>query len=394
MRNTNWEVVMTTQNMTTQQTTTQHESTTGAERVDTVVIGAGQTGLATAYHLKRLGLSSVVLEENPRVGDTWRKRYDSLRLYTPAQYDGLPGMAFPMPRFTWPTGRQMADFLESYADTMGLAVRTGTTVDRVERAGDGEYLVSTGSDRLLARNVVVATGGKQNPVMPAFASQLDPGIRQMHSNDYRNAEQLLPGPVLVVGASHSGADLALEAATAGHETWLAGPERGEAPITLEGRSGRFAIPLAWFAANHVLTTRNPLGRRMQPEIRSHGAPLLRIKSKHLDEAGVHRTTDRVRGVRDGLPQLDDGTVLDVRNVLWCTGFRHDFNFIDLPVVGDDGWPLDDGGVVPSAPGLYFVGLLFQRGFYSMLIGGAGRDAEFIAGHIASRAAVPARATHG
>jgi putative flavoprotein involved in K+ transport len=121
--------------------------------------------------------------------------------------------------------------------------------------------------------------------------------------------------------------------------------------------------------------------------------LLRIKSKHLEEAGVHRTTDRVRGVRDGLPQLDDGTILDVRNVLWCTGFRHDFCFIDLPVVGDDGWPLDDGGVVPSAPGLYFVGLLFQRGFYSMLIGGAGRDAEFIAAHIASRAAVPARAAH-
>jgi putative flavoprotein involved in K+ transport len=373
--------------------TTQHQSTAGAERVDTVVIGAGQTGLATAYHLQRLGLSAVVLEENARVGDTWRKRYDSLRLYTPAQYDGLPGMAFPMPRFTWPTGRQMADFLESYADTMGLTVRTGTTVDRVERAGEGDYLVSTGSGRIRARNVVVATGGKQNPVLPAFAAQLDPGIRQMHSNDYRNPEQLLPGPVLVVGASHSGADLALEAATAGHETWLAGPGRGEAPITLEGRSGRVAIPLAWFAANHLLTTGNPLGRRMQPEIRSHGAPLLRTKSKHLEAAGVHRTTDRVRGVRDGLPELDDGTVLDVRNVLWCTGFRHDFGFIDLPVVGDDGWPLDDGGVVPSAPGLYFVGLLFQRGFYSMLIGGAGRDAEFIARHIASRAAVPAGAAH-
>jgi putative flavoprotein involved in K+ transport len=378
--------------MTTHDTTAAQEPTaTGPEPVDTAIIGAGQCGLATAYHLKRAGLQAVVLDENARTGDNWRKRYDSLRLFTPSQYDGLPGMAFPLPRRTWPTGRQMADYLETYADRMGLDVRHGMKVDRVNATDDGGYLVSCGSTRMLARQVVVATGGEHHPHVPAFADDLDPGIRQIHSNDYRKPGQLLPGTVLVVGASHSGADLALETVTSGHETWLCGPERGQIPFDIEGTSGRVAVPVAWFAANHLLTTRTPIGRKMQPEIRSHGAPLIRVKKEHLDAAGVHRSTGKVTGVRDGLPVLEDGTVLDVRNVLWCTGFRQDFGFLDLPVVGDDGWPLDQGGVVPSAPGLYFVGLLFQRGFYSMLIGGAGRDAGFIARHIVARSRAAARA---
>jgi len=360
------------------------------EHADTVVIGAGQCGLATAYHLGRAGLEAVVLDGNARVGDNWRKRYDSLRLYTPSEYNGLPGMSFPLPRHTWPTGHQMADFLESYAERMSLTVRQNTVVDSVAATDDGEYVVSGGDNRIRARQVVVATGGQHHSYVPELATRLDPSIRQIHSDAYRNPSQLLPGPVLVVGASHSGADLALESATSGHETWLCGPERGEIPFTLEGLSGRFAAPVAWFAANHLLTLRTPLGRRMQPEVRSQGGPLIRVKSQHLEAAGVHRSTCRATDVRDGLPVLADGTVVDARNVIWCTGFRQDFGFLDLPVIGEDGWPLDEGGVVPSAPGLYFVGLLFQRGFYSMLVGGAGRDAEFIARHIASRSRVRAQ----
>jgi putative flavoprotein involved in K+ transport len=361
-------------------------SDNGEEYVDTVIIGAGQAGLSTAFHLTRAGVEAVVLDENARVGDQWRRRYDSLRLFTPTQYDGLPGMPFPLPHRTWPTGREMADYLEQYVDVMGLDVRHGTTVQRVGQEADGGYLVSCGHMTLRARNVVVATGGEHHPRTPDFAGQVDPGIRQMHSSDYRNPGQLLPGPVLVVGASHSGADLALESAEAGHETWLVGRTRGQVPVSLEGLSGRLAAPLLWFAANHVLTTRTPMGRKLRPEVRSHGGPLIRVKEEHLAAAGVHRVAGRVTGVEGGLPVLDDGTALDVRNVVWCTGFRQDFGFLDLPVVGEDGWPRDEGGVVPEAPGLYFVGLLFQRGFYSMLVGGAGRDAAFVARHIAARSA--------
>ncbi len=353
------------------------------EHLDTVIIGAGQCGLATAYHLGRRGRDAVVLDENARVGDSWRHRYDSLRLFTPSEYDGLPGMRFPLPRHTWPTGHQMADFLQAYAEEMNLTVRSSTRVDRVSATGDG-FLVDAGPDQLVARQVVVANGGHDLPRVPDFAGRLDPGIRQIHSHHYRNPAQLLPGPVLVVGASHSGADVALELAANDHETWLCGPVHGQLPITLEGRSGRFAGPVAWFAANHLLTLRTPMGRRMQPRVRRGGAPLIRVKAEHLEAAGVHRNTCHVTGVRDGLPELEDGSVLEVRNVVWCTGFRPDFGFLDLPVLGADGWPLDEGGVVPAAPGLYFVGLLFQRGFYSMLVGGAGRDADFIAGRIAAR----------
>ncbi len=142
--------------------------------------------------------------------------------------------------------------------------------------------------------------------------------------------------------------------------------------------------MLWFLANHVLTVRTPVGRRMQPEVRAGGTPLVRVKTHHLRDAGVTLHEARTTDVSDGRPCLEDGTVLDVANVIWCTGFRQDFSMIHPPVTGDDGWPRDEGGVVAEAPGLYFMGLLFQRGFYSMLIGGAGRDARYIARHILRR----------
>jgi putative flavoprotein involved in K+ transport len=354
-------------------------------RPDAIIIGAGQAGLATAALLAGRGLSCTVLEESARVGDQWRRRYDSLRLNTPARWDGLPGMPFPAAPDAWPTGRDMGDYLEAYAQAMDLTVRTGTTVLRVDRAEDGGWIVTCRGARYSTRNVVVATGGEHHPKKPDFASQLDPGIRQLHSSEYHNPAQLLPGPVLVVGASQSGADLALEAATTGHETWLSGQVKAEIPFDIANpRAARAVGPILWFMANHVLTMRTPIGRRMQPKVRAGGAPLVRVKRTHLDAAGVHRVEARTVGVHDGRPLLADGQVLDVVNVLWCTGFRQDFGFIHPPVTDESGWPRDDGGVVPSAPGLYFVGLLFQRGFYSMLIGGAGRDAAHIAGHIAAR----------
>jgi putative flavoprotein involved in K+ transport len=149
----------------------------------------------------------------------------------------------------------------------------------------------------------------------------------------------------------------------------------------------------WFVWNHVLTTTNPIGRRVKEVVRSTAAPLLRVKPAHLDAAGVRRIPSRVVGTESGLPRLEDGTVPDVTNVVWCTGYRRDFSYIRPSVTAESGWPRDDGGVMPEVPGLYFVGLLFQRGFYSMLIGGAGRDAAYIADHIAKRqrVAVPTAA---
>jgi len=160
--------------------------------------------------------------------------------------------------------------------------------------------------------------------------------------------------------------------------------KAEIPVEVPSFRATLASPILWFAANHVLTLKTPVGRRMQAEVRAGGAPLVRVKTHHLRDAGVHLHESRTTGVSDGRPCLEDGTVLDVANIIWCTGFRQDFSMIRPSVTDEDGWPRDEGGVVPEAPGLYFTGLLFQRGFYSMLIGGAGRDAAYVAKHILRR----------
>ena len=236
----------------------------------------------------------------------------------------------------------------------------------------------------MADNVVLACGAEQIPQVPDVAGELDPGIRQLHSSGYRNPGQLLPGRVLVVGAAQSGADIALEIAGAGHETWLSGRAMPEIPVPFGSRRMRRALPVLWFLANHVFTVQTPIGRRMQPAIRRGGTPLIRYKRSDLAAVGVHLTEARTVGADDGRPVLDDGTVLDVANVVWCTGFRQDFGLVRPDVTGEDGYPRGDAGIVSDTPGLYYVGLLFQTAFASMLIGGAGRDAERIAAHIAAR----------
>jgi len=353
-------------------------------RVETVVIGAGQAGLATGYHLARRGRDFVILDAGRRVGDNWRSHWDSLRLYSPARVAGLPGMRFPAPPASYPAKDQMADFLETYAATFDLPVRTGVRVTRLARH-DGEYLVTTDGPSFRCDNVVVASGTfGRAPYVPGFAGELDPGIRQLHSSTYRNPAQLRPGGVLVVGASHSGGDIAYEAGTAGHPTVLSGRIHGEVPFDVEGRPAQVIFPVMYFLATHVLTLRTPLGRRLRPEVRRHGGPLIRVKRADLTGAGVELVAARTTAARDGRPVLEDGRVLEVANVVWCTGFRQDFSWIDLPVIDGDGWPLETRGVVPSSPGLYFTGLAFQYAFASMLVGGAGRDAEYVVRHLCAR----------
>jgi putative flavoprotein involved in K+ transport len=300
-------------------------------------------------------------------------------------------MRFPAPPASYPTKDQMADFLETYASTFELPVRTGVRVSRVAR-GDGGYLVSTDGPSFRCDNVVVASGTfGRTPYVPDFAGLLDPGILQLHSSAYKNPAQLRPGGVLVVGASHSGGDIAYEAGTAGHPTVLSGRIHGQVPFDIEGRPAQVIFPVLLFVAKHLLTIRTPLGRRIRPEVRAHGGPLIRVKRADLAGVGVEMVPARTVGVRHGQPVLDDRRVLDVANVVWCTGFRQDFSWIDVPVIGADGWPLETRGVVASSPGLYFAGLAFQYAFASMLVGGAGRDAEYVVKHLCGRRPAAERA---
>jgi putative flavoprotein involved in K+ transport len=356
-----------------------------SRRFDVVVIGAGQAGLSIAYYLKRLGLNFVVLDERERVGDVWRSRWDSLRLFTPAKHDSLPGMRFPAPSYDYPTGHQMADYLESYAGQMNLPVRTGVKVDGLWPTNDNQagFVVTAGNQRFETGQVVVATGTQDRPRIPTFAAELDPRINQLHSSQYLGPSQLQNGGVLIVGAGNSGAEIALEVARE-HRVILSGSDPGQVPFRIDRRARVLVVPVLWFLANNVLTVNTPPGRKVGPFVRSgHGGPLVRVKRSDLAAAGVERIYAKTVDVQDGLPLLEDGQVIDMPNVIWCTGFASDFEWIHLPFEADDGYPAQTRGVVPSVPGLYFIGLPFLYSFSSMLTGGVGRDAEHIARQIAS-----------
>ena len=366
-----------------------HAAPSRREEFDVIVIGGGQAGLSVGYHLARVGgLRFVILDANERTGDSWRSRWDSLRLFTPARFNGLDGMPFPAPRHYFPTKDEMAGYLEAYAARFRLPVRTGVRVRRLfERRG--RYVISTGSQELEAAQVVVAMGKYQRPRIPEFAAALSDNITQLHSSQYRNVSQLQPGgAVLLVGAGNSGADIALEAARSGHETWLAGRSPGELPFRPEGFCGRHLLqPLViGFVFHRVLTVETSLGRKIRPGALHGAAPLIRVKSRDLEAAGVRRAP-RVIGARDGMPLLADGRTLAVANIIWCNGFDAGFDWIDLPVFAEDGEPMHRSGVVESQPGLYFVGLHFLHALSSAMVHGVGRDAQRIVEAIRQHAAV-------
>ena len=356
-----------------------------SQHIETLVVGAGQAGLATAYHLQRRGRPVLVVDGNERVGDNWRCQWDSLRLYSPAKYDGLPGLPFPAPPWHYPGKNEVGDYLEQYALHHELPVRMSTRVDRRGARPGGGFVASVGADTITCDNVVVATGTfGRTPYVPGFAADLDPSIHQLHSSEYRRPSDIPDGRVLVVGASHSGADIAHDLAPT-HGIVLAGRDTGKLPFRIDSpHVAHVMVPIVFFAFRHVLTRRTPMGRKAMVEEREHGGPNLRVMPEDLEKDGVDRRTVRVVGTRGGLPLLDDGTVVDARTVVWCTGFKQTFGWIDLPALRDDGWPDEYRGVVESVPGLYFCGLCFQFAFSSMLVMGAGRDAEHVARRIAGR----------
>ena len=357
------------------------------ERVNTLVIGGGQAGLSVGHHLARRGVPFVILDASARIGDVWRHRWDSLRLFTPAKFAGLDGLPFPAPRDSFPTKDQMADYLETYARTFDLPVRSGVRVERLSRQGP-RFVAVAGDRRYEADQVVIAMANYQRPRLPSYAHELAPHIVQLHSFAYRNPAQLQEGPVLVVGVGNSGAEIAVESVRHGHRTWLAGQHAGVLPFRIEGWGARLFGTRFFLRVlfHRILTIKTPLGRFLRPKLLHGAAPLIRLKPKDLKAAGVVRTP-RVSGIRNGLPILADGQVLDVANVVWCTGFDEGFSWIDLPIFEPDGQPRHEGGVVTSEPGLYFVGLHFLYAFSSEMIHGVGRDASRIAGHIADRRAV-------
>jgi putative flavoprotein involved in K+ transport len=352
------------------------------QQLGTLVVGGSQAGLAVGYHLMQRRLPFMIVDDNHRIGDAWRKRWDSLRLFTPGRYDGLPGMPFPGSPSSYPTKDEAADYLEAYAREFALPVRTGVRVKKLSKVGD-RFEVIYGEHTLFAENVVVATGAYNNPRVPPLACKLDKKIVQLHSKEYRNPSQIQEGGVLVVGAGNSGAEIAVELSRQ-HKTWLSGPDTGQEPTRAGSFPDRLFTPIMWLMATR-LTVQTSLGRKLRDHFLNppRGIPLARVRRKDFAASGIERAP-RVTGVRNGYPVLEDGRVLEVSNVVWCTGFALNYDWIDLSLPTHNGHPIHDRGIIESCPGLYFVGLPFLYSLSSALLGGVGRDAEHVVEHLAAR----------
>lgn len=337
----------------------------------TIIIGGGQAGLATGFHLKQLHEEFLILDDSEKPGDSWRKRWDSLRLNSPSQYDSLPGWAFPAKKGVFPTKNEMADYIEAYVKKFQLPVRTGVKVTRLTAIGLG-YRITTSEGIFTCNQVVVATGSYRVPYIPSFASELDSRIYQLHSSQYLNPSLLPDGDVLVVGAGSSGVQIAIEISKS-RRTLLAGKPTFHIPEFVF-RLGNFY----WWFLSNIITIKTPLGRKAKKAIRKGaGAPLISVSVDDIDAAGIERLP-RVAGVTNGQPKLEDDRVIPVSTIIWSTGLKPDYSWIDMKIIDNTGWPKTYRGISLEYKGLYFAGLKFEYGLTSNLIGGVGRDAAFVA----------------
>ncbi len=342
-----------------------------------IVVGGGQAGLAVGYFLKKSKSDFIILDENDNIGASWEKRWDSLHLFTPSKYDGLPGMKFPMEKNSFPAKNQVARYLEDYAEQFKLPVQLKVKVKKIS-LNNGTFLLDTSNGVYHAEKVVVASGTHPVPKIPAFALQLSPEIEQIHSSEYKNPDMIGTGDVLVVGAGTSGVEIALEVSNE-RKTYISGNPTFHVP----DRVLKYAGNLYWLFIRHVLTIKTPIGRKVKSKVLKGGGPLINISVEDLDKAGVIRL-ERMKGVENGLPVMEDGTVVNVKTVIWCTGFKPDFSWIDIDILNATGWPDTMRGISTKQKGLFFMGMPFQFGLASGLVGGVGRDAKYVVEKLVSR----------
>lgn len=345
------------------------------ERHDVIVVGGGQSGLVAGRLLGLAGIEYTILDAGARVGDSWRQRWDSLELFTIAQYCQLPGLRFPAPKNSFPSKDAMADYVEMYARHFNLPVQLNTQVTELTRAEDGWFRLETTRGEYFARNVIVATGAYRVQYRPPFHEKLSDDVYQVHSGSYRNPSELPPGTVVVVGAANSGAQIAPEIALAGHRTLLS---QGS-PLPAVPR--RFLFKgLHWWGDKFGLISKPLIGERdrLHQKTILVGPSLKKISRRYGIEL-VGRTVDAYNRTL----VFEDGKEVEVAAVVWATGFRNDYSWIKLPVFGPDKMPFHLRGVVQE-PGLYFLGMQCQYSYGSGLIYWVKDDAAYLVDHIRSR----------
>jgi putative flavoprotein involved in K+ transport len=351
------------------------------EVLDVLVVGAGQAGLALGHHLAARNADFLLLDAGPEIGSSWRARWDSLRLFSPAQYDSLPGMPFPAPHDSYhPTKDDVADYLQAYARRFRLPVRLNSPVFRLHRATDGTFTAATPTGTVRARQVVVATGPFQTPHIPALADRLDPLVPQLHSAEYRNPTQLPDGGrVLVVGAANSGLQIAAELSATQAVTVAVGTRPTELPQHIAGRDLFF-----WLTRSGFFTV--PAHSRIARRLRARGDLVIGTRSRTLRRRGVD-FRQRLTDLDGRTARFADGTTVDVDAVVWATGYRPDYSWLHVPGAVVDGAVRHTAGI-SDVPGLYFLGLPWQTCRGSALLGFVGADAAALSARLATDATQP------
>jgi len=360
----------------------------------TIVIGAGQAGLAAGYYLKQSADDFLIIDENPEVGYSWKKRWDSLKLFTPRWADGLPGMRFTEYSGKFPSKDAMADYLQRYASRNALPVFLNVRVKRLFKWLSGFCIETQEGIKFTCKNVIVATGNFSAPRIPDLAKHLDGEIHQIHSSEYRNPRRLPSGSILVVGAGTSGLQIALDVAASGRKTYVAGTPPHKVPDLAVKYMAR---PVFWFMRN-ILTVKTGPGRKAAHKMKVEGqaAPLINISLKEVLNAGVEHLP-RLESVREGYPSFRMGDInkqepecnirvpLRVAGIIWCTGYDRDLSWIELEhTIDEQGYPVTHCGISTRHEGLYFMGMAFQYSLASVMINGVGRDARYIVRHICNR----------
>jgi putative flavoprotein involved in K+ transport len=342
------------------------------EHLQVAVNGGGQAGLAMGYYLRKQGSRFIIFERGDSLAPAWRERWDSLTLFTPRRYSSLPGLPFPGEPDGYPTRDEVIAYLERYTETFELPIELNSEVRRLSQES-GRFVLELDGRTITADQVVVATGPFQTPFVPKLTHELDPDMWQVHSTGYRQPGNVPEGTVLVVGGGNTGFQIAKEL-SATHKVFLSvGSKQKPLPQRILGRDLFW-----WLTKTHLLsvTVESRLGSRLKQR-----DTLIESSPRELERRYGVELKPRATDADGRTVRFEDGSELEVDAVIWATGYRPDYSWIDLPIFNEDGRLRHRRGVT-DVSGLYFLGLTWQHTRGSALIGWVKDDAAFISERIA------------